>query len=155
MIFQLGWIRDGLAVLPHISQGPGEQVGVPFLAEAKNHRGAHIKRVAGSLETAAAASRNQIALEHQHLGPFGGQLAGGDQPANAGAELHLDNAKGEIVSDFEVEVAQNKPVIERDEDEDGVSIRVESVIVATVNGGGPVIRLKTLNGNIQINKSGS
>ena len=86
VVFQLGWIRDGLAVLPHISQGPGEQVGVPFLAEAKNHRGAHIEGVAGSLETAAAASRNQIALQHQHLGPFGRQLAGGDQPANAGAD---------------------------------------------------------------------
>ena len=36
----------------------------------------------------------------------------------------------------------------------GVSVRMEDVIVATVNGGGPVIRVKTLNGTIKIAKGG-
>ena len=76
-------------------------------------------------------------------------------PASAGAQLHIDSAKGEIYSDFEVEVQPAKPVVERREDRGGVEVRVESVIVANVNGGGPVIKLKTLNGDINIRNSGN
>ena len=76
-------------------------------------------------------------------------------PANAGVELHLDSAQGEIYSDFEVEVQPSVPVVERRDDRGGVEVRVESTIVANVNGGGSVIKLKTLNGDIQIRKSGN
>ena len=76
-------------------------------------------------------------------------------PADAGAELHIDTAKGEIISDFEVDVKVSKPTIERRDDRGGVEVRVESVIIADVNGGGTVIKLKTLNGDIRIRKSGS
>ena len=31
---------------------------------------------------------------------------------------------------------------------------MEDIIVATLNGGGPVIRIKTLNGGIKIGKAG-
>ncbi len=75
-------------------------------------------------------------------------------PANAKAELHLDSAQGEIVSDFELDVKPSKPRIERTEGRSGVSVTMEDVIVATVNGGGPVIRVKTLNGSIKIGKGG-
>jgi len=34
-------------------------------------------------------------------------------------------------------------------------VRCSSVITADINGGGQVVRLKTLNGDIQINKSGN
>ncbi len=76
-------------------------------------------------------------------------------PADAGAELHLDSSQGEILSDFEVEVVPSKPVVERDDSGDGISVRVENTIVARVNGGGPVIRLKTLSGDISILKAGN
>ena len=75
-------------------------------------------------------------------------------PEDAGAELHLDSSEGEILSDFEVEVVPSKPVVERDDSGDGVSVRVENTIVARVNGGGPVIRLKTLSGDISILNAG-
>jgi DUF4097 and DUF4098 domain-containing protein YvlB len=74
-------------------------------------------------------------------------------PAAAGVQLHIDSAQGEIISDFEVEVQPSKPVIERNTDRGGVEVRIESVIVADINGGGTVIRLKTLNGDIQIRKA--
>jgi len=76
-------------------------------------------------------------------------------PGNAGAQLHIDTAKGEIYSDFEVEVQASEPVVERREDRGGVEVRVESVIIANVNGGGPVVRLETLNGDIKISNSGN
>jgi hypothetical protein len=75
-------------------------------------------------------------------------------PASAKAELHLDSSHGEIVSDFELDVKPSKPRVERNETRGGVSVTMEDVIVATVNGGGPVIRIKTLNGTIKIAKGG-
>ena len=76
-------------------------------------------------------------------------------PATAGVELHIDSAEGEIVSDFEVDVQPSKPIMSREEGRHGVEVTVESVIVAKINGGGTVIKLKTLNGNINITKTGS
>ena len=76
-------------------------------------------------------------------------------PASAKAELHLDSAHGEIVSDFELDVKPSKPIIERTQGRGGVSVRMEDVTIATVNGGGPVIRIKTLNGAIKIAKGGT
>jgi hypothetical protein len=75
-------------------------------------------------------------------------------PASAKAELHLDSSRGEIISDFELDVKPSKPRVERNETRGGVSVTMEDVIVATVNGGGPVIRVKTLNGTIKIAKAG-
>lgn len=74
-------------------------------------------------------------------------------PSSAGVQLHLDTAKGDILSDFEVEVQPTQPIVERREEDGGIAVRVKQDIVATINGGGPVIRLETLNGNIQINRS--
>ena len=75
-------------------------------------------------------------------------------PADAAVQLHIDSAEGEITSDFEVDVMPSEPTITREEDDSGgVEIRVESVIVANVNGGGTVIRMKTLNGDINIRKT--
>jgi hypothetical protein len=75
-------------------------------------------------------------------------------PPNAGVDLHIDNAQGQIESDFDLDVKPTKPTIERKEGRSGVSVRVEDAIVATINGGGPVIKLKTLNGNVRIAKTG-
>ncbi len=75
-------------------------------------------------------------------------------PASAKTELHLDTARGEIVSDFELDVKPSKPLIERNERRGGVSVRMENIIIANVNGGGPVIRVKTLNGGIKLAKAG-
>jgi DUF4097 and DUF4098 domain-containing protein YvlB len=75
-------------------------------------------------------------------------------PPNGGAELRLDSAEGQIESDFELDVKPSKPSIVRNEGRNGVSVRVEDVVVANVNGGGAVIKLKTLSGNIRIQKAG-
>lgn len=75
-------------------------------------------------------------------------------PATAGAQFHLDSSQGEIYSDFEVDVQATEPVVQRSENSRGVEVRVESTIVVHVNGGGPVVRMKTLNGDIHIRKTG-
>ena len=71
-------------------------------------------------------------------------------PSDVGVQLHIDSSRGEIISDFEVDVQPSKPIVERSDDRGGVEVKVESVIIANINGGGSVIRLSTLNGDIQI-----
>ena len=74
-------------------------------------------------------------------------------PGNAGAELHIDSAEGVITSDFEVDVMPSKPVVTRENNRGGIEVKVESVIVAKLGGGGTIFKLKTLNGDIDIRKS--
>ena len=74
-------------------------------------------------------------------------------PANAGAELHLDSARGEITSDFEVTLVPTEGTITRNDGKHGVAVRIEQNIVAKINNGGPVLRFKTLHGNINIRKA--
>lgn len=74
-------------------------------------------------------------------------------PSDAGAELHIDSSEGEITSDFEVDVVPSQPVVTREDGRRGVEVKVESVIIAKVGGGGTVFKLKTLNGDIRIRKS--
>ena len=81
----MGWIGDGFAVLPHVGKGPGEQVGVALIAKAKDHRGAHVEGVAVALEAASGSARDQVTLQHQHLGALGGELGGRHQAANTRA----------------------------------------------------------------------
>jgi len=71
-------------------------------------------------------------------------------PAGAGALLRLDSGQGKITSDFEVEVVPTEGTVEHGEDGRGVAIRIENVIVVKINGGGPVLRLKSLHGDIHI-----
>lgn len=74
-------------------------------------------------------------------------------PANAGVELRVDSGQGDVESEFDLDLKPTKPSIERNEGRGGVSVRVEDVIVATINGGGPVLKLKTLNGNVRVGKT--
>lgn len=74
-------------------------------------------------------------------------------PSDAGAELHIDSSEGQITSDFEVDVVPSEPIVTREDGRRGVEVRVESVIVAKIAGGGTVFKLKTLNGDIRIRKS--
>lgn len=73
-------------------------------------------------------------------------------PEGVGVTTQLDTSQGEIYSDFEVEVAAGEPLVEREEGNDRVSIYIESVITAKINGGGPIVRMKTLHGDINIRK---
>lgn len=74
-------------------------------------------------------------------------------PASAGAEVHLDSARGQITSDFEVTLVPTESTVSRNEGKSGVAVRIEQVIVAKINNGGPVLRFKTLNGNINIRRA--
>ena len=86
------------------------------------------------------------------LTSFNGELKLG-LPDNAAVQLHIDNARGEIYSDFEVEVQPSKTTVDRQESRGGIEVTVENAIIVDINGGGPVLKLKTLNADIHINKN--
>lgn len=73
-------------------------------------------------------------------------------PDGLGVTTHLDTSQGEMYSDFTVEVRPVQEVVERDDHKSGVSIKIESVIVADINGGGHVVRMKSLHGDLNIRK---
>lgn len=74
-------------------------------------------------------------------------------PARPAVELHIDTARGEITSDFEIEVVPSEPRVSRSQENGTIEIGVENLIIAKIGGGGPVIRMKTLNGDIEINQA--
>lgn len=74
-------------------------------------------------------------------------------PRNAGVQLQLDTARGKIYSDFEVDVSMDEAKVERKDHRNGSQIRIDNVIVAKINGGGPIVRMKGLYGDIYIEKS--
>ncbi|MEM7610230.1 MAG: hypothetical protein AAF270_00930 [Pseudomonadota bacterium] len=73
-------------------------------------------------------------------------------PDRSSAQVQIDTSRGEIASDFEIEVQPSEPIVSRQERKGKVEVSIENMIIANINGGGPVIRLKTLNGDIQINR---
>ncbi|MFK8014649.1 MAG: hypothetical protein AB8G17_04355 [Gammaproteobacteria bacterium] len=74
-------------------------------------------------------------------------------PERPAVQLHIDTSRGKIASDFDIDVQPSKPVVSRAEGNGKVEISIENLIIANINGGGPVVRLKTLNGDIQINRA--
>ena len=62
VVLKLHRVGHRFTGLPHISQGAGEQVGVAFVPESKNHRGAYIEGVTVAMEAAPRATGNQISL---------------------------------------------------------------------------------------------
>lgn len=68
-------------------------------------------------------------------------------PADLKATLRMRSDNGDIYSDFDVTVRS-----ERQETKGKRSWRSEGTIVADLNGGGPEIRLQTMNGKIYVRK---
>jgi DUF4097 and DUF4098 domain-containing protein YvlB len=75
-------------------------------------------------------------------------------PADAKAELRINNQRGETYSDFEVQVSSSMKRTESGRDR-GPKYRLdmERTVTAQVNGGGPEIAMRSMNGTIYIRKA--
>jgi len=76
-------------------------------------------------------------------------------PQNIKAKVKLETQNGAIYSDFEIGVEKNAgPPSVEDGRKDGGKYRIvfEKGVLGTINGGGPEIHFKTVNGNIHIRK---
>ena len=78
-------------------------------------------------------------------------------PAMTKANLKLQTNNGDVFSDFEVQMQPNATQVEKAEAKPGEKIksriRMESMTVGSINGGGPDYSFKNFNGNIYIRKS--
>ncbi len=73
-------------------------------------------------------------------------------PADLGARVRIKAGQGEILSDFEVALEAQAPVLTRDEDSSGTRFELESEVRGTIGAGGPELRFETYNGNVLIRK---
>ncbi|MCZ6821159.1 MAG: hypothetical protein O7G31_16955 [Calditrichaeota bacterium] len=76
-------------------------------------------------------------------------------PANIKANVKMKSEQGEIYSDFEISLEQKPRLMREDNRGRGgkLSIKVESSIFGSINGGGPSYWFSTYNGSIYIRKN--
>jgi DUF4097 and DUF4098 domain-containing protein YvlB len=73
-------------------------------------------------------------------------------PASTRANLRIESMNGDVFTDFDV--ATRQPV-SKERPGGGHRINVERGVFGSINGGGPELQFKTLNGNIHLRRSGS
>ena len=71
-------------------------------------------------------------------------------PASLAADLYITTNRGDILTDFDVDLLPQETIVERSEDGERFQVRLESEVRATVGGGGAEMRFKTFNGDIVI-----
>lgn len=78
-------------------------------------------------------------------------------PPDLKANLTIRNDRGDVFSDFDVQMtAGQNQVVEDDRKEGGVyKVKIDRTIHASVGGGGPEIQFTNMNGNIYIRKTGA
>lgn len=73
-------------------------------------------------------------------------------PPDTRATLKLENEMGEIYTDFDIDFQDSGPEVTEDRRARGGAIRMENVLVGTINGGGPEFTFRNFNGDIYIRK---
>lgn len=75
-------------------------------------------------------------------------------PAALKANVKLKSDRGEIYTDFDVATTQQKPAVTKNNKAAGMySLKIEDWVYGKINGGGPEILMKNMNGNIYIRKA--
>ena len=73
-------------------------------------------------------------------------------PAGLAAELRINAGRGEVLTDFDVDVQPQPSVVERSAEGGRYRVRLERDVRAVVGGGGPEMSFKTFNGDIVIRR---
>jgi hypothetical protein len=71
-------------------------------------------------------------------------------PAETDADLRISANRGEILTDFDVEVQPSQVRVDREDDGGRVRVTVNQDVRATLGDGGPEYRFRTFNGDIVI-----
>jgi hypothetical protein len=73
-------------------------------------------------------------------------------PANAKFTAKFGSDRGEVYTDFEIVKEKTQPVVNKKSDGGLYKVTIEDLITGKVNGGGPEIMIKNMNGNIYVRK---
>jgi hypothetical protein len=74
-------------------------------------------------------------------------------PAAAKFGVKLKSDRGEIYSDFDVDVDKSQPQATRSGKDGMYKVSIEDWVKGKVNGGGGEIMMKNMNGNIYVRKT--
>ncbi len=74
-------------------------------------------------------------------------------PATLKANVKLQSDHGEMFTDFDMEADKAQPKVNRTSGQGLYRINVESWVYGKINGGGPQLMMKNMNGNIYIRKT--
>jgi ribosomal protein S11 len=74
-------------------------------------------------------------------------------PADVKVNIKAKSDRGEVYSDFDVDVDKTAPKVTRSTEKGLYKLNVEDWIQGKINGGGPETMMKTMNGNIYIRKA--
>ncbi|SFQ58661.1 DUF4097 family beta strand repeat-containing protein [Hymenobacter arizonensis] len=74
-------------------------------------------------------------------------------PSNAKAALKMKSERGEVYSDFDVEVDKDRPRVTRTNQNGLYRISTDEWTYGKVNGGGAEVMMKTFNGNVYLRKA--
>jgi DUF4097 and DUF4098 domain-containing protein YvlB len=75
-------------------------------------------------------------------------------PASVKAKVKMKSERGDVYSDFDIQIDKTPQKVEEDEREEGGGYRIsfEKYIYGAINGGGPEFTFKNFNGDIYIRK---
>jgi hypothetical protein len=78
-------------------------------------------------------------------------------PPDLKANLTIRDDRGDVFSDFDVQLTTGQNQVVQDDRKDGgvYKVKIDRTIHASVGGGGPEIQFTNMNGNIYIRKTGS
>jgi DUF4097 and DUF4098 domain-containing protein YvlB len=74
-------------------------------------------------------------------------------PATLKANVKLKSDRGDIYTDFDVVTAQQKPAVSRSNKAGMYNLKIDDWVYGKIDGGGPEILMKNMNGNIYIRKA--
>lgn len=121
-----------------------------------------LNNVSGSAVAHALNGRVLVTFTRINQKPMGFSSLNGDIdvtfPADLKANLSLKSDRGEIFSDFEVQVQASAP---QQTVEDGRKnggkylVKIDKTVHGTINGGGPELQFTNFNGGIYIRKAGA
>lgn len=74
-------------------------------------------------------------------------------PASVKANLKLKSDRGDVYSDFDMDIEKSQPKPTRSNESGWYRVTVDDWVNAKLNGGGPEVMMKNMNGNIYVRKA--
>jgi len=76
-------------------------------------------------------------------------------PSTLKVNVKLKSDMGEMFTDFDIEADKNQPTVKKTNQAGMYRVNIESWVYGKINGGGPELMMKNMNGNIYIRKAKS
>jgi len=74
-------------------------------------------------------------------------------PVSAKSNFKLKSERGEVFTDFDIDIDKTEPKVETKKEEGMYQLKLDDWIIGKINGGGPEILMKNMNGNIYVRKA--